>query len=345
MTSKERVRAALRHSPADRIPFWVMGFYEGESVRRIQEYFGVDNSEAVLDRLGIDVVKLGRKWPGAPERFDTAGRKMGEWGYAQAPYHEKRVYPLDGVESVDDIESYLWPDPGWLEVPEPSVHKKKRLWNKFVLVQSGPIWCQLSKLMPMEQVLLHMKLNPALVDAAVERISYVVLETIRKQLDGYGDLVDGVRMWDDFATDVNLFFSLEDCRRFYLPAWRRVFELVKSRGKSVWFHCCGAMSALVPDLLDMGMDILEPCQVHRPGMEPDRLKAEYGDGLSFYGAISTQSTLPFGSREEVRREVRDRIRLLGSGGGYIIGPDHTVMEDVPPENLVALYEEAASLTG
>lgn len=269
---------------------------------------------------------------------------MGEWGYAAVPYYEKWIYPMAGAETVREIESYCWPDPGWLELPEPSERERKRLEERFVLVQIGPIWCQLTKLMPMEQALLHMKLNPSLVDAAVERIGHVATEMIRRQLDVSGDLVDAVRVWDDFATDADLFFSLEDCRRFYLPAWRRIFDLIKSRGKYVWFHCCGAMSALIPDLLDMGMDILEPCQVHRPGMEPERLKTDFGDKLTFYGAVNTQSTLPFGSPEDVRREVGERIRVLGKSGGYIVGPDHTVMGDVPPENIEALYREAAALT-
>jgi uroporphyrinogen decarboxylase len=121
----------------------------------------------------------------------------------------------------------------------------------------------------------------------------------------------------------------------------RLFALAKSYGKVVWYHCCGAMSELLPDLIDMGMDILEPCQVHLPGMAPERLKRDFGKEVVFYGAINTQRTLPFGTEEDVRREVRERIRVLGSDGGYIVGPDHTVNRDVPPQNVVALYDEAA----
>jgi len=148
-------------------------------------------------------------------------------------------------------------------------------------------------------------------------------------------------MWDDYATDTSLFFSLEDWRRFYKPGMKRLFELTKSHSKSVWYHCCGAMSDLIPDLIDMGLDILEPCQVHLPGMKPERLKRDFGKHIVFYGAINTQQTLPFGSEEDVRREVRERIRVLGSDGGYIVGPDHSVNKDVPAENVIALYDEAA----
>ena len=343
MNSRERVRAALKREPADRIPFWIMGFYEGEATERIKQFLGVDNKDEVSDCLGIDVVKLGKKWS-VPERHDSAGRKVGEWGYAAVPYYEKWIYPLEGAETTSEIDSYLWPDLQWLTFPEHSETRRKWLEERFILVQTGPIFCQLTKLMPMEQALIHMKLNPALVDVAVEKITGVIEGMVTRQLDAYGELVDAVRVWDDFATDADLFFSLEDCRRFFLPAWRRVFELIKSRGKYVWFHCCGAMSALIPDLMKIGMDILEPCQVHRPGMAPKRLKSEFGSDLAFYGAVNTQGTLPFGSPDDVRREVRERIRVLGKGGGYIIGPDHTVMKDVPPENIFALYDEAAKLS-
>ena len=186
-----------------------------------------------------------------------------------------------------------------------------------------------------------MKLNPAVVDAAVARITDFLCEAAGRQLEANGDLIDCLHYWDDYATDAALFFSIEDWRRFYKPALERLFALAKRHGKGVWFHCCGAMSELLPDLIDMGLDILEPCQTHLPGMAPERLKREFGKHIIFYGAINTQQTLPFASQESVRREVRQRIRVLGSDGGYIVGPDHSVNKDVPPENVVALYDEAA----
>ncbi len=100
------------------------------------------------------------------------------------------------------------------------------------------------------------------------------------------------------------------------------------------------MSSLLPELIEMGVDVLEPCQVHLPGMAPERLKRDFGSDLVFYGAVNTQHTLPFGSAEAVRQEVRERIRVLGADGGYIVGPDHSVNKDVPPANVVALYDEA-----
>ena len=108
----------------------------------------------------------------------------------------------------------------------------------------------------------------------------------------------------------------------------------------MWFHCCGTFREILPDLIDIGMDVWETTQVHLSGNEPEVLKREYGRDITFYGAINTQSTLPFGSSEDVRREVRERIRVLGEGGGYILGGDHTILPDVPMENVLAMMDEA-----
>ena len=120
----------------------------------------------------------------------------------------------------------------------------------------------------------------------------------------------------------------------------RQFATGKRLGLINMIHACGAVREILPDLVEIGLDILEPTQVHLPGMEPKELKREFGKDLTFFGAVCTQKTLPFGRPEDVRREVRERIRVLGEGGGYICSPDHTVLDDAPAENVRALYDEA-----
>ena len=342
MGSKERVLSAVNRSKADRLPFYIMGFYEKESQKNIQNHLGAENLEKVYDMLGIDVRGVGSNWSKAPERLDQTGRKLGIWGGGGPPYTDEAYdRPLQKMQTVAEVEAYHWPDPDWLDTPLIDSARREYLSHHLVNLGCGPVWCQLADLMSMETLLINMKLNPALVEAAVARIGDFLYETTRRQLEAYGDLIDCFHQWDDYATDAALFFSIEDWRRFYKPAMARLFELAKSYGKLVWYHCCGAMSDLLPDLTDMGMDILEPCQVHLPGMAPERLKRDFGEHIVFYGAINTQQTLPFGSEEDVRREVRERICVLGADGGYIVGTDHSVNKDVPPQNVVALYDEAA----
>jgi len=145
---------------------------------------------------------------------------------------------------------------------------------------------------------------------------------------------------DDFATARGMMMSPEHWRKFLKPTYRKIFQLAKSHDRKMWFHCCGTFREVMPDLIDMGMDVWETTQVHLPGNEPEVLKKEYGKDICFYGAINTQQTLPFGTPDEVRAEVRERIRVLGKGGGYIVGGDHAILPDVPIENVLAMIDEA-----
>jgi len=124
------------------------------------------------------------------------------------------------------------------------------------------------------------------------------------------------------------------------PTYRKYFELAKKYDLKVWFHSCGQFRPVMGDLIDIGMDVWETAQVHLKGNEPEVLKREYGDHITFFGAISTQTVLPFGTTEDVRKQVRERIQVLGKNGGYICGPDHGIMPDVPLENVLAMYDEA-----
>ena len=323
----------------------MMGFHGEEAQLALQKHLGVDELEKVFDVLGLDTRGIGGDFRNAPRRTDADGNDLGIWGGGGGPYGIEGpcTRPLQHVETVAGVEAFTWPDPAWLETPEIPDERKAYLAQHFVNLSCTPVWCQLAGLMTMEAALVNMKLKPAVVEAAVAHIGEFLYETTRLQLDAYDELIDCFHMWDDYATDTNLFFSIDDWRRIYKPAMARLFELAKSRGKKVWCHCCGAMSELLPDLIDMGMDILEPCQVHLPGMAPERLKRDFGRHVVFYGAINTQQTLPFGTEADVRREVRERARVLGSDGGYIVGPDHSVNADVPPANVVALYDEAAKV--
>jgi len=122
--------------------------------------------------------------------------------------------------------------------------------------------------------------------------------------------------------------------------YAKLFALVKSYDVKVWFHSCGTFRPVFGDLVDVGMDVWETVQAHIPDNDPEYLKREYGKDISFFGAVSSQGTIPFGTPEDVRKEVRERFRVLGKGGGYIIGVDHSIQKNMPPENLFALFDEA-----
>jgi uroporphyrinogen decarboxylase len=133
--------------------------------------------------------------------------------------------------------------------------------------------------------------------------------------------------------------SREHFRKFFKPPLKWQFELAMKYGCIPFQHCCGAIYELIPDFIDCGVRILNPIQTRAKGMEPERLKREFGKDICFHGSIDVQRSLPFGTCEEVRQEVRDRIRVLGPGG-FVLGPSHNIQPDTPVENILALYVEA-----
>jgi uroporphyrinogen decarboxylase len=203
-----------------------------------------------------------------------------------------------------------------------------------------PLVCTLFELFGFEETLIKLHTEPKIIEAAVSHFETFILEFSRRTLDAAKGSADIFWVGDDFATDRGMMMSPEHWRRFLKPTYGKLFALAKSYGFKMWFHCCGTFRPVLPDLIDMGMDVWETTQVHLPGNEPEVLKREYGRDITFYGAVNSQQTLPFGTPEEVRAEVRERVRVLGKGGGYICGADHTILPDVPIENVLALLDEA-----
>ena len=186
--------------------------------------------------------------------------------------------------------------------------------------------------------------EPKIIEAAVARTEAFVLEFTRRLLETTHGEAELFWYGDDFSTQRSMMMSPEHWRRFFKPTYKKVFELAKGYGLKVWFHSCGTFRPVLPDLIDIGMDVWETVQVHLPGNEPDVLKREFGQDIAFYGAINTQQTLPFGTPEDVRAEVRERIRVLGKGGGYICGSDHGILPDVPVANVLAMVDEARAFS-
>ena len=135
--------------------------------------------------------------------------------------------------------------------------------------------------------------------------------------------------------------SAEMFRRYFAPRLKEFATQAKSYGMKVMLHSCGGVRELIPDIIDIGVDILNPVQTNAKGMIPEELKAEFGDKLCFHGGIDIQHTLPFGTVEDVEKEVKDRIRVLGKDGGYILVSTHNIQTDTPIENIMKMYQVAA----
>ncbi|MEK7474457.1 MAG: uroporphyrinogen decarboxylase family protein [Candidatus Coatesbacteria bacterium] len=347
MTPKERWRAALKRKGLDRLPTDYWG--TGEMTGKLLTALGVADEEGIWKALSIDRMH----WVGGTLHDPHAATRGGAdiWGLryrdvehagGAGSYAEAVNFPLAAATSVADIESYPWPDPGWwtFEGVRASC-EAQAVWP----VQGGSYepFYQYCYLRGMERAMEDLVESPEIVEAALDRIfaySYAVIEGTLKAAGGG---VDFVYVAEDFGTQESLLVSRDMFRRFFAPRMRKIIELAHRHGAFAFHHDDGAIRSLIPDLLDCGIDILNPVQWRCRGMDRAGLKAEFGSRLTFHGAMDNQITLPFGTPEEVRREVRENALLLGGGGGYILAPCHNLQVITPVENVIAMYDEVHRL--
>jgi uroporphyrinogen decarboxylase len=359
-TGKDRILKAINHVQPEITPISLGGVY---NLQAFLEHFGIENEAMLRERLDLDLCSVRPVYTGphAQKGLDSFGAPVDDiYGADGVGYGVGRAYPLAEATTVEEVERFAWPDPADFNyeiaasllqnIPD---DKAKRIDGKYGIARPGksleeaagggpwlPLICNLFNLFGLEKTLLNFACQQRLIETAVKKTEEFTLEFFRRLCEATRGLADLAYYGDDFATQRGLLISPEDWRRFLKPTYKRVFELLKGYGLGVWFHSCGQFRPVLGDLADIGMDVWETVQSHLPGNEPEVLKREYGDRITFYGAISTQKTLPFGSEEDVRREVRDRIRVLGKRGGYIVGPDHGIMPDVPVKNVLAMFDEA-----
>ncbi len=186
-------------------------------------------------------------------------------------------------------------------------------------------------------------LNPPLACGIMDMFLEFQIAQFDALLSRVGEWVDVVLCGDDLATQRGPILSLELYRKYVKPRQKKLYEAIKKKTRAfLFYHSCGAITPFLSDLVDIGVEIINPVQVSAEGMDTRRLKKEFGAVLSFWGGIDTQRVLPFGSEKEVREEVRRRIDDLAPGGGYVLCAVHNLQADVPAENIVAMYEEALS---
>ncbi len=204
--------------------------------------------------------------------------------------------------------------------------------------RTGTVFESAWQLRGMEEFLADMAIAPEIPLYIMERITEVIVENTRQALAQAGDDIDIVYFYDDIGAQNGPLISKNMWRRLIKPFHQRIVEVAHSAGKMVMYHSDGAILSLIPELIELGVDILDPIQPTAKDMAPERLKAEFGDRLSYHGGIDIVRTLPFGTQSDVRNEVRQRARVMGAGGGYILSSSHHIQSDTPLENVLAMYE-------
>jgi len=190
----------------------------------------------------------------------------------------------------------------------------------------------------MENTFLDLVLHTDIFRFIVGRITAFYREYLTRILEAAKGKIDIFMTGDDFGSQNSLLCSRETWKELLEPGFRDYLALIRQAGVLSMHHSCGAVEPLIGDMVDCGLDILQSIQPEAAGMDPRALKRKYGSRISFNGSLSIQKTLPFGTPEEVRREVMDRVEAFGKDGGFIIGTAHNIQPDVPTENVLALID-------
>jgi uroporphyrinogen decarboxylase len=185
--------------------------------------------------------------------------------------------------------------------------------------------------------------KPDIAHWCLDRLFDLACENSRRIYEAIPGRVTLSYVAEDMGSQDGLMFSPAQIRQFFIPRMKRIIDLAHQAGAFVFHHNDGGVRRIIPDMIEAGIDVLNPIQWRCGGMEREGLKKDFGDRLIFHGAVDNQRTLPFGTVDDVRQEVQDNLRILGAGGGYILGPCHNIQAVSPPQNIVALYETGYAL--
>jgi len=272
--------------------------------------------------------------------LDIFGRHTHVAQHETGAYEEAASWPLESAQRVEDLRSFPWPEPDWWDFSAiPAVLAQlDRDQPYHIRFRIGSVFEVAWQLRGMQTMLTDLALDPAIPQAIMERLTDLYVELIRRVAAVAGARLDMMYFYDDVATQKSLMVSKRMWREHIRPWHARIVEAAKQHGYPVMYHSDGAMYPLLNELIELGVDVLNPIQADAEGMDPVRLKAEFGDRLAFHGGIDIIQTLPRGTVDDVRREVRERIDVLGRGGGYILASSHHIQSDTPTENVLAMYE-------
>ena len=347
LSSRERVRLALEHVETDRIPIAMVCSGINPPARRgLEDYLRRERSIGVdgyLDQF-LDIKGVGPEYVGAPL---PSGQDL--WGVVRRPvsygagsYDEIARHPLGGAVSIDAVRDDGWPTTeafDYTVLPE-RIAQAQAGGERCLMVANGNVFETAWYLRGFEQMFMDFVADPELAHMILSRVTDFYVDHFRKMLAAADGGVDLAFTADDIGGQNGLLMSLPMWEEFLKPYHVKLNKAIHEFGVKVIYHSDGAVMEAVEGLVDMGIDVLQALQFSARGMSAVALKERHGRHLCFQGGVSVQTTLPFGSVEDVRQEVIERVSVLGKGGGYVLGPSHAIQAGTPPENIVAMFDTA-----
>jgi uroporphyrinogen decarboxylase len=375
-TSRRGVETTLNHREPDRVPYdlggsILTGIHE-KAYRRLRTYLGLPEVEIAIEdmhqqlarvhedvkeRLKVDVYGVN---PGPARTFtrphwseDGYDKIRDEWGIEWwmpqdgGFYYDMRVHPLANIGGVGDLARVQFPDPLDPGRYEGMAERANELMNKkqvaYILGRNAPGIFEIAMWMRgFENFYADLLGDQPLAEALLDIVCEIKMKYWARALELVGKNVMIVSEADDLCGQYGPLIAPDLYRRLIKPRHARLFDFIKKHAATdvkIFYHCCGSVASLIPDLIESGIDILNPVQVSAANMNTRELKRLYGKDIAFWGGgVDTQRVLPRGTPTEVRDEVRRRIEDLAPGGGYVFNTVHNIQADVPPENIMAMWE-------
>lgn len=376
MTSRERLLAALNHQEPDRVPIDLGGNQTGIhkfAYQALIKHLGINDDvvimdavqqlalpcEALLERLHVDTryiaagaagdwkggivqeTRDGRLWHDLVDEFGVRWSMPDDQPYFMDITH----HPLANA-TIEEIKEYPFPkgdDAGrFAGLRDRALHIRQETPYAVVSGISGVTYEICWYMRGLEKWFMDMMTNPRFCEELIDQTFKFWMDWFRMFLGEVGDVVDVIMIGDDLAGQTGPLFNPMVYKEIVKPRHKKLVQYIKSRTKAkIWYHTCGACTQYIPELIDNGIDVLNPVQISAVDMEPINLKARFGNNLSFWGGgIDAQHILPHGTPEQVREEVRKNLEAFKPGGGYVFNNVHNIQAGIPPENVVALYDAA-----
>lgn len=347
-SSKERALAAFAHQEPDRVPV----DYSANSAidLRLKQHFNLapGDDEGLLQALGVDFRYVWAPYTGPRLHPELPGRTVDFWGihrrwveHDTGGYWDYCDFPLKDADS-ETIANWPLPSPDDFDYAQ--LVGQARRFSPFCVIAGsagvGDIINSTGMIRTMEQVLVDLLTDNEAGLYYIDRKMAVMLEVTERILAAGRGLIDVFFVGEDLGTQIGPMISTRLFRKHLRPRLQRFIDLANAYDLPVMFHSCGSSSWVFPDLVEMGVNVIDTLQPEAANMSPAYLKARFGDQLAFHGCISTGGPVAYGSVQDVIRNVEETLAIMMPGGGYALAPSHSLQDNSPTQNVLAMYETA-----
>jgi uroporphyrinogen decarboxylase len=353
MEPYERIVAAVQHRQPDRAPIDYIATPEFQAL--LKRHFGVEDDETIYRKVGADIRRVDGRFVGPSDMTGAAGvyaQGRDFLGIVWRPvknefgvYNEIAHHPLGRVTTVKEVEEYSWPSVDWFDFSHLKEHigRLNREHRYAILYFAGGAFETPWYMRGMEQFLMDLMERPDIAEAIARKAAEFYQKRALRAMEESGGQIDIIGSGGDLGSQRGMMLSPHLWRKHIKPYSRGLIRPFKEMGVMTYYHSCGSIVPVIEDLIEIGMDILDPVQPNAEGMNPFELKKTFGTRLTLHGGIDEQELLPHGSPDEVYRQVKRIIEIVGRDGGYITCPAHAIQPDTPVENVLALYQAAQEM--